>query len=157
MVESLTNVLVPVLSGGTVLYLIVDKVFSRKKDVADAHSSEVASFEKEMQVIRKIHLDFLDDVAKAKEELQIDTDNSARSHVREINDFREQISQLRKQLLKSQEQSAKVIEQSSKRLLQLNETIQGQNDQIAKMNTYLHLLCDKDCAERHVPNCPLIQ
>lgn len=156
MVELLTNVLVPVLSGGTVLYLIVDKVFSRKKDRADAHSSEVASFEKEMQVIRKIHLDFLDDVTKAKQDIASGTEQSSKTYLREIANLHEQISQLRKQLIQSQEQSAKVIEQSSKRLLKLSETIQGQNDQITKMNTYLHMLCDKDCADRHVPNCPLI-
>lgn len=154
MIEILTP-LVTLLSGGTVVYLIVDKIFSRKNDNAIAHTTEVASFEKEMSVIRSIHLEFLDDVNKARESLKNEHAQETNSMTTEIKDLKSQITELKTKLSEEQKTTRSIEGQYLEHLTQLNETIQSQSSQISKMATFLHLLCDKDCDDRHIPNCPI--
>lgn len=154
MIELLSSI-ATCLSGGTVVYLVVSKMFSRKNDNAIAHTTEVASFEKEMNVIRTIHLEFLEDVNKARESLKNEHDEETKSMTTEILDLKDQIGTLKSQLSEEQKTTRSIEGQYLDHLTQLNETIQSQSSQISKMATFLHLLCDKECDERHIPNCPI--
>lgn len=154
MVELITPFMT-LLSGGTVVYLVIDKLFSRKKDNALAHTSEVESFDKEMSVIRKIHLEFLDDVNKARESLKSESAEETEKMSVEIVGLRSQISELKSQLVEEQKITRKIEGQYLDHLAQMNETVQNQSQQITRMSAFLHLLCDKECDERHTPNCPI--
>lgn len=155
MVEILTP-LTTLLSGGTVIYLVVSKLFSIKNDRAIAHNTEVTSFEKEMSVIRNIHLEFLNDINQARESLkkeQVEEDKAMTGKISELNT---KIAELKLQLSEEQKTTRSIEGQYLLHLTQMNETIQSQSTQISKMAAFLHLLCDKECDERHTPNCPML-
>jgi septal ring factor EnvC (AmiA/AmiB activator) len=151
-------VLTPLLSGGTVVYLVADKLFALRKNKAEAHGEEVASFEKEMEVIRKIHLDFLDDMAKTKEDLEQKSKSELAKASEEIKILQVKIESLGAQLQKARAQALMSEEKHASTLTSLNELIQKQSGQLATMTSYLHLLCDvANCDKRHVPQCPFDQ
>ena len=137
-----------VMSGGTVMYLIVEKLFSRKKDSAEAHGTMVASFDKEMESLRKIRLDMIEDVSSMQRKVREEREKLTTSISGEV-------SLLKKQLADSQDAAEKREEQFMQQFIQLGETVQEQAKQLNKMIMYWQLLCDRDCKNRHVPACPL--
>lgn len=108
-----------------------------------------------MSVIRKIHLEFLDDVNKARESLKSESVEETEKMSVEIVGLRSQISELKSQLVEEQKITRKIEGQYLDHLAQMNETVQNQSQQITRMSAFLHLLCDKECDERHTPNCPI--
>lgn len=143
-----TQLLTTLLSGGTVIYLIVDKLFSRRKDNAEAHGSMVVSFDKEMDSLRKIRLDMIEDVQKMREQLKLEHAKAKESISGEVGELRNTITELK-------HESANREAMYMKQFVLLNTTIQKQAVQINKMTMYWQLLCDRDCSRRHVPTCPL--
>lgn len=136
------------LSGGTVVYLIVDKMFSRKKDSAEAHGSMVVSFDKEMEALRRIRLDMIEDVNSMREKAREEREKLT-------NSISSEVAQLKRQLIESQEESQKREELFMGQLLKLGATVKSQAAQINKMIKCWQLLCDVECESRHVPVCPI--
>lgn len=142
-----THIIGLLLGGGSVLYLIVDKLFSRRQSNANARDTEVVTFDKEMDAIRRIKLDMIADVQEMRENAKKERELAMSSISGEVNALKQQIVELEKQ--------AKVREELFlKQITMLNETIQTQASQINKMTMYWQLLCDVDCGKRHVPKCP---
>lgn len=142
-----TQILSISLAGGSCLYLIIEKLFSRSQDNAKAHSAKVVSFDQEMEAIRKIKMDMINDVQDMRENTKKERELAMSSISGEVNALKQQIEELEKQ--------AKLREELFlKQITMLNETIQTQASQINKMTMYWQLLCDVDCGKRHVPKCP---
>lgn len=151
------SILIPsVLSGGTVAYLVVDKLFSRKKDNAEAHGAEVASFNTEITTIRQIKLDMLEDIRKEREEAQVELQKSKASISGEVSSLKDQVVSLQEVVSNMVKAQSNSDELHAKQLLQLSKTIQVQSEHINKIAMYWRYLCDRDCDERHMPVCPLI-
>lgn len=143
----LTQIITATISGGTVLYLIVDKLFSKKKDNAEAHGTMVASFDKEMESLRKIRLDMIEDVNVMREQLKAEQEKVSNSISGEVEILKQKIVDMK-------QASEKKEEQLLCQLDSFGETIQAQASQISRMVMYWKLLCDRECNKRHVPLCP---
>ena len=143
-----THILGLLLGGGSCLYLLIDKLFSRRQSNANARDTEVVTFDKEMDAIRRIKLDMIADVQEMREQLKKEQALAQESVSGELNN-------LKKKVEEEQALAKKREDLLLKQIGVLNSTIQGQAKQINKMLMYWQLLCDRDCDKRHVPKCPL--
>lgn len=135
-------------AGGSVVYLAIEKVFARKQDNAVAHGTMVASFDQEMESLRKIRLDMINDVQDMRDQYKAEKEKTSKSISGEVESLRNQIAE-------EHDVAKQRDELFTKQIGILNVTVQKQADQINKMTMYWQLLCDVDCNNRHVPKCPL--
>lgn len=142
-------------SGGTTIYLIIDKLFSRKQDNAIAHGTMVASFDKEMESLRKIRLGMIEDVETMRLQVNAERDKLETTISCEVEGLKGQVESLKDKLEEEHKESKEREQLLLQQLSLVQSIVQNQSEQINKMLMYWQLLCDVDCSKRHVPVCPL--
>lgn len=143
-----TQLILGLTSSGAIGYLLIEKFFSRKKDSAEAHQAMVVSFDKEMEALRKIRLDMIEDVSTMRIDIKAQQKESEQS-------LNTQITLLKSEVTRVQSEAARRESVYLEQFKEISKTVHTQAKQINKMVSYWQLLCDKeDCKDRNTPRCP---